>query len=269
VHVAEAARAAPGDGGTLEESVGVVDDLIAGLPDGALEDVLVAAFWTAVVAHSQGRRRCGLASTPREDDHHYGRGPAIRDAGTLTERGARDLAGLARSASPMEAAVGMAAINSLLPLSEEWWEPLNAEEIIATQGAGKRVALVGHFPFVPRLKERVGALWVLEQHPREEDLPVSAAPEVIPQADVLALSGTTLINHTFEGLVALRRPGALVVVLGPSTPLSPVLFAYGVDVISGAVVENVDAVVRVVRQGGNFLQVRPHGVRLVTMRRKR
>ncbi len=249
--------------------MGVLDDLLAGLPDGALEDVLVAAFWTAVVVRSEGRRRCGLASTPREDDHHYGRGPAIRDAGALAECSARDLAGLVRSASPMEAAVGMAAINALLPPSQARWEPLNAEEIIAAQGAGRRVALVGHFPFVPRLKERVGALWVLERQPREEDLPVEAAPDVIPQADVLALSGTTLINHTFEGLVALRRPGALVVVLGPSTPLSPVLFAYGVDVISGAIVENVDAVVRVVRQGGTFLQVRPHGVRLVTMRRER
>lgn len=247
--------------------MGVIDDLLAGLPEGVLEDVLVAAFWTAVVARSGGRRRCGLASTPHEDDHHYGRGPAIRDAGALAERSPRELAGLARSASPMEAAVGMAAINALLPPSEQWWEPLNAEEIIAAQGAGNRVVLVGHFPFVPRLKERVGALWVLEQHPREEDLPVAAAPEIIPQADVLALSGTTLINHTFEGLVALRRPGALVVVLGPSTPLSPVLFAHGVDVISGASVENVDAVVRVVRQGGNFLQIRPHGVRLVTMRK--
>lgn len=94
------------------------------------------------------------------------------------------------------------------------------------------------------------------------------AAEIIPQADVLALSGTTLINHSFEALVALRRPDALVVVLGPSTPLSPILFRHGVHVISGAVVTDIDAVMRTVRQGANFQQVRRHGVRLVTMRRR-
>lgn len=245
----------------------VVDDLLAGLPDGVLEDVLVGAFWTAVVARSDGLRRCGLAATPPEDDHHHGAGPAIRDAGILTERRARELAQLAASTSPMETAIGMAAINALLPRLEERWEELNAEAVITEHGAGRRVVLVGHFPFVPRLKDHVGALWVLEQYPRGEDLPVEAAAEVIPQADVLAITGTTLINHTFERLVGLCRPDALVVVLGPSTPLSPVLFEYGAHVISGAVVQEVDAVLRVLRQGGNFLQARPHGVRLVTMRK--
>jgi uncharacterized protein (DUF4213/DUF364 family) len=139
--------------------------------------------------------------------------------------------------------------------------------VIASHGAGKRVALVGHFPFIPRLRERVGKLWVLEMRPRDEDLPAEAASEVVPQADVLAITGTTLINHTFEGLMALRRPEALVLVLGPSTPLSPVLFQHGVDILSGSVVEDVDSVLRSVSQGANFRQVHRQGVRLVTMQK--
>lgn len=59
---------------------------------------------------------------------------------------------------------------------------LNAEDVIAELGAGKRVALIGHFPFVPRLRERVGTVWVLEQEPRGEDLPAGAAREVVPAA---------------------------------------------------------------------------------------
>jgi len=190
----------------------------------------------------------------------------VRDAGFLLERRGLELAMLARSTSPMEAAVGIAAINALLPAPEGRWADLNAEEVLAELGAGKRVALVGHFPFVPRLRERSGTLWVLEQHPRGEDLPVEAAADVIPHADVLAISGTTLINHTFEGLMALRRPEAVVLVLGPSTPLSPILFDHGVHILSGTVVEDVEAVLRAVSQGANFLQIRRQGVRLVTMR---
>ena len=128
--------------------------------------------------------------------------------------------------------------------------------------------MVGHFPFIPRLRERVGRLWVLEQRPHGEDLPADAASEVIPQADVLAITGTSLINQTFEGLMALRRPGALVLLLGPTTPLSPILFDHGVHLLSGAVVEDIDMVLRAVSQGANFRQVHRQGVRLVTIRKE-
>ncbi|HXF82433.1 MAG TPA: DUF364 domain-containing protein [bacterium] len=245
----------------------VIDALLSSIREGRVLDVLVGAYKTAVVVELDGIRRCGLASTPRTDDHHYRGGPAVREAGLLRERPARELAELVRSASPMEAAIGIAAINALLPAQEERWLDLNGEAVIAEHGAGRRVVLVGHFPFVPRLRARARALWVLEERPREDDLPLGAAAEVIPQADVLALSGMTLIDHTFESLVALRRPEALVVVLGPSTPLSPVLFDHGADVISGTVVTEIEPVLRAIGEGANFQQIRRLGVRLVTMRR--
>ncbi len=244
----------------------LIDDLLSSLPEGVVQEVRVGAFWTAVVVEVGGERRCGLASSLRpDDDHHHGGGPAVKDAGRLMERSGRQLAELARSDSVMEAAIGVAAINALLPPYEDQWVDVNAEEMIAQRGAGQGVVVVGHFPFIPRLRERVGRLWVLEQRPRAGDLPASAASEVIPQADVLAITGTSLINQTFEGLMALRRPGALVLLLGPSTPLSPVLFDYGVHLLSGAVVEDIDPVLRAVSQAANFRQVHHHGVRLVTM----
>ncbi len=246
----------------------LIDDLLNTLPDGPVRDVRVGAFWTAVVVEVGGHRACGLASTLRDDhDHHYHAGAAVREAGRLMERSARELAELAHSDSLMEAAIGMATINALLPAQEERWVDLNAEEVIAHHGAGKRVALVGHFPFVPRLRQCTESLWVLELRPRGEDLPAQAALDVVPQADVLAITGTSLINRTFEKLMALRHPQALVLVLGPSTPLSPLLFDYGVDLLSGSVVEDVDAVLQAVSQGANFRQVRRQGVRLVTMRK--
>ena len=42
---------------------------------------------------------------------------------------------------------------------------------------------------------------MLELAPRGDDLPSEAAPELIPTADVVAITGTTLLNRTFEGLV--------------------------------------------------------------------
>ena len=247
----------------------MIDRLLVTLPEGLVQDVRVGAFWTAVVIEVEGRRRCGLASTLRGEEYHHGGGPAVEDAGRLAERSARDLAGLARSESLIEAAIGVAAINALLAPCPERWVDINAEEIIARHGIGKNVALVGHFPFIPRLREVVGNLWVLEQQPGPGDLPSEAAPDVIPQADMVAITGTALINHTLEGLLTLCRPGALVLVLGPSTPLSPALFDYGVHVLSGSVVEDTEAVLQAVSQGANFRQVHRQGVRLVTMQTER
>ncbi|HSQ16074.1 MAG TPA: DUF364 domain-containing protein, partial [Anaerolineales bacterium] len=87
----------------------------------------------------------------------------------------------------------------------------------------------------------------------------------IPQADVVAITSSALINHTLDDLLALCRPEALVMMLGPSTPLSPLLFNHGVDILSGSLVVDESAVMRTVGQGASFQQV--EGVRLLTFRR--
>ena len=147
-------------------STSVIDDLLRSISDGRVQDVRVGAFWTAVVVEAEGGLRCGLASNLRGQDSCHGGKAAVGDAGRLLERSARALAGLSRSERLMEASIGMAAVNALLPRQEEQWVDLNAEEVIAREGAGKQVALVGSFPFVPRLHGRVGGLKVLDQHPR-------------------------------------------------------------------------------------------------------
>lgn len=191
----------------------------------------------------------------------------MQDAGTLLPRQALKMASLVHSFHPLEAAIGLATINALLPRQEELWLDLNAEEVLARHGAGKRVALVGHFPFIPNLRKQAAILWVLERRPTGYDLPAESAFEIIPRADVVAITGTALLNHTLAGLLALCRPDATVLILGPSTPLSPVMFNYGVHLLSGSVVEDIEAVLRAVSQGANFRQIHRQGVRLVSMQK--
>lgn len=242
-----------------------MDKLLATLPEGWVREVRIGFFWTAVVVETEAQRRCGLASTLHNNSAH---GEAtVQNAGELIDRPAADLTALLRSADWLERSVGMATINALLRPQPERWVEANAETVIAGRGAGKHVVLVGHFPFVPRLRDCVGKLTVLEKTPTGDDIPAEAAGQIIPQADLLAVTGTTLINGTFESLLALRRPQTPVLVLGPSTPLSPVLFDYGVDFLSGSVVEAIDPVLQTVIQGGNFRQIHRRGVRLVTMQK--
>lgn len=86
---------------------------------------------------------------------------------------------------------------------------------------------------------------------------------MIPLADVVAITGTALTNHTIEHLLDLCSKNAYVLMLGDTTPLSPVLFDYGLDAISGTRVVNPRQALSCVSQGANFRQIR--GVRRLTM----
>ncbi len=237
----------------------ILDHLLTSLPDDApLRSALVGAHWTVVCS-----RYCGMAATLM-DDHPHGHSP-VRDVGHLHTKTARELAEYARSENLLEASIGVAAINSLLDVDESRAVEINAVQVLIEHGRGKNVALVGHFPFIPKLRPAVGQLWVLEQRPAEGEYPAEAAADLIPQADVVAITGSALINHTLDGLLALCRPEALAMMLGPSTPLSQLLFNHGVSILSGSRVVDEPSVLRTVGQGATFQQV--EGVRLLTFRR--
>jgi uncharacterized protein (DUF4213/DUF364 family) len=234
----------------------IIESLLANLPqDVPVRSVLVGAHWTVVCS-----RYCGMAATLMSSHPHGHK--QVRDVGQLHQKRARELADLALSSELMEASIGMAAINSLLEVDESLAVEINASEVLVNRGHGKNVALVGHFPFIQNLRPVVENLWVLEQHPTDDEYPPEAAPDLIPKADIVAITSSTLINHTLDGLLSLCPPQATVMLLGPSTPLSPVLFEHGATIISGTRVIDEAAVLRTVSQGASFRQV--EGVRLLT-----
>jgi uncharacterized protein (DUF4213/DUF364 family) len=157
----------------------------------------------------------------------------------------------------------VAAVNSLLKVDESSAREINAADVLVARGKGKNVALVGHFSFIEQLRQAAEELWVIEKQPAPGEYPAEAAADLLPKADVVAITGTTLVNHTLDGLLSLCRPGAAVMLLGPSTPLSPILFNYGVSIVSGTQVVDEAAVLRTVGQGASFRQV--EGVRLLTL----
>ena len=234
--------------------------------DASVGQVLVGAFWTAVVLNTDPPS-CGLASTLRGVTHDEG--PPVSQAGHLLEHSGRELAGWLGSSNTLEASIGMAALNALLEVNEAACTEVNAGEVIVDRGKGRRVAIVGHFPFVEQVRRAAAECWVVELHPRPGDVPAEQAAEVLPQADVIALTGTSLINHTFDGLMRLCRPDAFVLLLGPSAPLSPIIFQTGVDAVSGTRVTDPGRVLQAVGQGATFRQIkRAGGLRLLTMMRE-
>jgi len=225
----------------------------------------IGAHWTMVTLEVAGERLAGISSTLHggSDDHHHGKRPPVPQAGRLLEKSTPDLAALAHSDSLLEASVGLATINALLDVDVSACREVNAEEIIVEQGTGKNVAIIGHFPFTPRIRSIAKETWILELNPGEDDIPAQRAPEILPQADVIALTGTSILNHTFDTLIKLCNPAAYVLVLGGTTPLSPLLFDHGVKAVAGTRIIEPDAASQTISQGATFKQIQ--GKQLLTL----
>jgi len=251
---------------TGEEAPGavmrIIEELLSTLnTEASVRDVRQGLFHTAVLT-----RNCGLAATLPRDALRQEQ-PSVREPGLLLNKSALELARMAYSEGILDAAIGMATINSPLDIDEESCRSLNARDLIAEKGKGKRVAIVGHFPFIPKLREVVKQLWVIEKNPREGDFTDAEAGDFIPQADVAGITGTAFTNHTIEQLLELCNPKAYVVVLGDTAPLSPVLFDYGIDAISGTKVIDLDLALCCVSEGATYRQIK--GIRQLTMLRGR
>jgi uncharacterized protein (DUF4213/DUF364 family) len=139
----------------------------------------------------------------------------------------------------VEASIGVATINSLL---EPHGTPGNAFEFVANRVIGKRVAVIGRFPVIERLSG-YSDLKVIDRHPQEGELPDSASEYILPQSDVVLITGSTVANKTLPRLLELAG-SAYTVLVGPSTPMSPALFEHGVDALAGVRILNEEAIIK-------------------------
>ena len=107
---------------------------------------------------------------------------------------------------------------------------------------GKRVTVVGHFPHLENLCTQC-TLSILERNPRSSDLPDMAAEYILPDQDAVFITGTAFTNKTITRLLELTRK-AEVYMVGPSTPMNPLLFNHGITSLSGLVVTDRDGVAK-------------------------
>ena len=248
-----------------EQSVlDILEDIISSLEKGVpIGEIRRGPLWTGVVS-----KRCGLASALNEGG--CGAVGAPKDASAYMHLTADELAGLAVSGNIPEASLGLAAINSLIEIDPDECDEMNASEFLFDAGRGKNVSVIGHFPFVDDLKKIAGNLWVIEKRPRPGDVTEEEGNACLPESDLIAISSTTLINHTLASILKLCPENSIKVMLGPTTPMSKKLFDYGIDVISGSYVTNTELVLGNIDRGLSFSAMkRSGGIRLLSLARDR
>ena len=238
----------------------IIDRLLAAIKPGRIVSIQVGMTRTAVVAETDEGIKCGLAATFMDSYTNYHERPAVSRAGQLLDVPARELAEMINSDSLTESTIGLAVINALLPGGLEHAFALNGHDYLVQHGLDQNIALIGHFPFIDLLLPVAKNVWTFELNPRPGDLPAEKAPEYFPKADIIAITATTIINKTFDELIPLCRPDATVIMLGPSTPLSPILFDLGVQVISGTRVLDINAAILGIAQASSMHQLRERGI---------
>ena len=233
-------------------------ELIAQCDTEPVQNVIAGQIWTLV----QTEEATGLSmSLPHAEGHTTGA------AFHLQGRPLVDVAELSLSWDPREASIGMAAICASCNQPERFAgaPEANGRELLIKKATGRRVGLIGHFPWTDEVRAAAGELTVFEQRPSAGDLPQQAEEYLLPAMDVVAISGSAITNKSLPRLLELASH-AWVMLIGPSTPLSVLLFDYGVDVLAGCVARDPAELAELVQEGGGVPQFK-QAVRFVTIQK--
>ena len=228
-------------------------ELTHGVAEAPAKRVVVGFNWTLV----EGPDGCGLAQTPARDTSGC---RSVTDGGDLAGRPLSELANLIHSWDPSQAAIGIAAVNAHHNRRDLEGVPENGLDVVA--GFDGPVTVIGRFP---GLAGRLADYRIIERTPRPDEFPESAAGWLLPGSEGALITASSLVDHSLAGLLGSRGHGPVAMV-GPGTPLTPGLFAYGIDVLAGLVVEDAEGVAKTIAEGCTMRALKRHG-RMVTLRR--
>jgi uncharacterized protein (DUF4213/DUF364 family) len=225
------------------------DALIKGIPrDYRVDEAIPGDHWTMV----RSGKGVGLAMTLHEDTRP--RGLTLPPGEPFC--GGMPLAELAKAAKSWnftEASLGMAAINAYWNSPErefvaEAMKRGDTEAFLAWRDrvAGKKVAVIGHFFHLVETLGDFCELSILEKRPEAGDYPDSACEFLLPLQDFVFATGVTLTNKTLPRLLQLAGKSG-VILAGPSVPMAPPLFNWGVRDLQGLVITGPELCAAVIR----------------------
>jgi len=225
--------------------------------DHVVTDLRVGLAYTAVEVSG---KNVGLAYTFRHDIG--GRCTAVREAGKITGKPARELIGWIEQSDVLSRAIGLATLNALLQphlggsLGEDFLPFLRI-------GHKDKVGMVGFFdPLIEPVRQRCAELLIFERETSRGNglLTPEDIRSRLPDCSIVILSATTLINRTFDHIMKYVRGAREIVLLGPSTPLvadifqnTPITYLAGVKILNGG------KTLQVVSEGGGTQRLTASG----------
>jgi uncharacterized protein (DUF4213/DUF364 family) len=230
-------------------------------------DIRIGVFYTGVVLNTG---HAGMSYTPVQEipeavccPRSHAKMPA---AGKLLNMQIAELIDYALDDNALKAAVGIATINALsaILLEDEacQYKPSaygNALDLVKITGEDT-VAMVGAFPpFIKRIQEITKNLFVIDKNPKVvgkgDTIKIESADrlkEIIPRANIIVITGVTLVNHTLGHILELARKATEIVVVGPTASVYPEpLFARGVTVMGGVRIVDAAKMIHLIGEAGS------------------
>ncbi|MDX2100806.1 MAG: DUF364 domain-containing protein [Leptolyngbyaceae cyanobacterium bins.59] len=216
--------------------------------DTPVQEILIGLTWTFCKAEG-----IGLCMSPTQPTR------TLPWSGTLVGQPIANFFPWVRSWDSYQATIGMAAINSAInhnssllsqaqPIIPKGSGNLAVFEHFLPMIRGKRVIIVGRYPGLSQYEQEAD-ITVLERQPTAQDLPDVACEYLLPEADWVFLTATSIANKTFPRLVELAQQAELVL-MGPTVPWLSELGAMGIDYLAGVAVREPDALRQTIAEGG-------------------
>jgi uncharacterized protein (DUF4213/DUF364 family) len=237
----------------------LIDDLLQAMdrPSAIISDIAVGSNFIGIRADDNGSACTGLASA-------LGAVPTANERRMVDEMIGTPLHAAAqwlKKPGPFSISIGAAALNAgFIPPQNQ--PDIEASRIMAEKGKDDETVLVGEFPFTDWLRRQVKNLYLLELQKVAGRTPPDQWDDILGRCKVLGLTGTTLITRAMATYLK-KAPQAHTIVIGPTTPLSPVLFSHGVDVLAGCQVLKPDAVFAGIREGMSFREIKKLGIQFI------
>ncbi len=232
----------------------LVDSILSSIirPDAVVEEIIAGDKFIAVKADGRMGLSSLLGARPRMKEKNL--------ENQMTGKDVKHVASLIKQPSPFSISLGFAALNAGNAPDSKQVKPSNypADDLIARLGKDKITGLVGQFPFVESLKNRVGTFHLLELRDVPGAVPQDQWENVLAKLDVFAITGTALLTRKMAWFLS-RAPQAKIIILGPTTPFSPALFSHGADFLCGSVVTDMEKVGQGIRAGLPFKMVKKNG----------
>lgn len=165
----------------------------------------------------------------------------------------KDAASAVKSWNLREAGLALAAAN-LWYNTKERMKALTCEEPAenyCTAGLdikGKTVAAIGHLKMTEQIHREAAQIYIIERAPQSGDYPDSACDYILPQCDIVLITGNAIVNKTLPHLLSLCE-NACTILIGPSVPMCPALLDCGIDRLAGLAVTDAEAMLKKVEDG--------------------
>lgn len=224
------------------------EELIRNTPPLPVTSVTLGRYW-AIVETSQSM---GLAAMAHPSDSAPAQAAVVDPQSMIGMPLIKVAAGL-REPAGMRRTIACAAVNAgIVPPSGA----ASGDGLLSDDDQPDRTTvIVGRFPALQT--KRPGAI-VLEMSPGPDDLPADAAPHVIPGAGQLLITASAWCNGTLSGLLRLAKH-VPVTLVGPGTPLTPALHAYGINKLAGFKITDHNEVKSAISSGGGVKAFKKFG----------